>query len=71
LKEENLEKIESLKKYANRDDDYENEIKCKCTMNSYDGGKSWAIDNVFYVSSSHQGKFIEEANLQGLTLITE
>jgi len=74
VNQENLEKIESLKKYADRPDDYEREVKCKCTMYSYDGGKSWVIDNVFYVSA-HQGKFGKsefiEADLQGLTLTIE
>ena len=74
VKQENLKKIEGLKKYANKQDDYEKEIRCKCTMKSYDGGKSWVIDNVFYVSATHQGKigkFIEEVDLQGLTLTIE
>ena len=71
MKKENLEKIKCLESY-DVEDPYKGEINCKCTLSTYDGGKSWTIGNVFYVSAkSEKGKFIEEADLQGLSLITE
>jgi len=63
VKEENLKKIKCLKGY--------DVIKCKCIFESSDGGKNWEITKQFYVTKSYDNKFIEEAELEGLTLITE
>jgi len=58
-----VKKIECIKGY--------DIIKCKCVLESYDGGENWKITKQFYVTKSYDNKFIEEAELEGLTLITE
>lgn len=63
MKKENLEKIKYLK-------DHEL-IYCKCTLQTCDEGKTWGIEKVFYTKDAHTGKFIEESELAGLSLITE
>lgn len=63
MKEENSKKVKTLKGYEL--------VCCKCYLYTSNEGKTWEIGKVFYTKDDHTGKFIEESELEGLSLIIE